>query len=79
MATTRTDNIHQSFDKVATMAFDNIPKDIAFFMIIYVRDKSTDENWWDWTIDIRTINKNMMYYDWASVREYIDHHSFEIV
>lgn len=78
MTTTRTENIHKSFEKVADLAFQNIPDDIACSVLVYIRDKATWENWGDWTIDIRAICKNMTYYDWASVKEYVNHKALEL-
>lgn len=73
MASPRTEAVHKSFESVANIAFENIPDDIAVYMLLYVRDKATGENGWDWTIDTQVISKNIMLYDWCSIREYIRH------
>lgn len=69
---TRVDNIVDSFRKVADMAFDNLPPEIAVYQCVYVRDrKNTSADYPDWETQFVDIIKGATVYDVGAVKELI--------
>lgn len=62
-------NIIKSFAKVANIAYENMPEDMAFMSFSYTRDLSSNpenrnaENCFDWTINYTFADRNMHRYD----------------
>jgi|CXWK01.1.fsa_nt_gi hypothetical protein len=69
---TRVDNIQESFRKVSSMVFENLPEDIAVFQCVYIRDRWARDNNWDWEISFAAISKWLVMYDLKSAHEFIE-------